>query len=123
MPSMPPKPCSVCSVLVRDGTSRCTQHKVAAWQKPHATETKRITGRKLQRMREQLFYEEPLCRHCAAKGITKLATQRDHILSLGEGGTEEPENIQPLCDDCHDIKSRSESVRARRGGGQKFHGH
>lgn len=43
--------------------------------------------------------------------MVKLATQRDHIQSLEEGGTDTEDNVQPLCDACHDIKSKAERAR------------
>lgn len=61
----------------------------------------RIRGRKLQQIRARLFADEPLCRRCAKQGRTRLATQRDHIVALTNGGTDTLENTQPLCDECH----------------------
>lgn len=72
-----------------------------------------MTGRKLQAAREALFRANPLCVHCERRGLVKLATQRDHIKSLGEGGEDVPENTQGLCDDCHREKSLGEALRAR----------
>lgn len=55
----------------------------------------------------------PLCCECQALGITRLWTQRDHIVPLAEGGTDDPSNIQGLCDEHHDAKSKAEALRAR----------
>lgn len=115
MPSSAPKPCSHpgCGVLVRDGTARCAKHPKAAWTKsPQAT--KRITGRKLQRMRASLFTREPLCAECSRHGRVTLATQRDHIVPLAEGGADDESNEQGLCHSCHEEKSLAESLRGRR---------
>jgi 5-methylcytosine-specific restriction protein A len=80
----------------------------------------RLRGRKLQRARAGLFAAEPLCRMCVAEGHYDLrarATIRDHIIPLAEGGTDEPENIQPLCQPHHDAKTLEEARRgALRGG-------
>lgn len=115
MPISAPKPCghAGCGKLVRDGTGRCEAHKSEAWVKK-PTATKRITGRKLQRMRADLFTANPLCVECAAKGFTRLATQRDHIVALADGGRDDPENTQGLCDECHEGKSLAERLRAQR---------
>ena len=67
-----------------------------AWQKSPDS-PKRLTGRRLQEARRRLFQREPLCRMCSAKGVIRVATERDHIQPIAEGGTEDPENIQPLC--------------------------
>lgn len=114
MPQSAPRPCSHpgCHVLVRDGTGRCEKHPRQAWTKK-PTATKRITGRRLQRMREQLFRDNPLCVECLRLGLVELATQRDHIKSLEEGGLDVPENTQGLCDQHHEAKSLGERLRAR----------
>jgi len=116
MPTSAPRQCKHhgCGVLVKDGTSRCAAHKLAQWVK--RPEVKRMTGRALQRARHALFNREPLCRECASKGYTVPATQRDHIKPLTEGGSDDDDNIQPLCDACHDVKSKAERLRARQGG-------
>ena len=115
MPAAAPRPCSHpgCGVLVRDGSARCEKHKRPAWVKK-PTAVKRVTGRKLQRLRAELFEREPLCRECGRLGLVRLATQRDHIIPLEEGGTDADGNIQPLCDSCHDIKSKAERARGVR---------
>jgi 5-methylcytosine-specific restriction protein A len=38
-----------------------------------------------------------------------LATQVDHIVPLSQGGTDVSENLQSICDDCHDAKSAREA--------------
>lgn len=116
VPSSPPKPCTVCGTLVRDGGSRCEQHR-QSWVKNKPT--KRVTGRRLQAMREALFMRDPLCAECTRLGRVSLATQRDHIVPLAEGGADDHTNEQGLCDDCHREKSLSEALTGRRraGGG------
>lgn len=92
---------------------RCADHQREPWRKkPDAT--KRITGRRLQEMRRQLFAVHPLCVACQLQGRVTEATQRDHIVPLGEGGADDDTNVQGLCDACHDEKSLAESMRARR---------
>ena len=112
MPKAAPKPCNYpgCGVLVRDGTSRCSKHQREAWAKP-PTAAKRVTGRRLQVMRESLFSSNPLCVECERLGRVMLATQRDHITPLAEGGTDDDSNVQGLCHACHEAKSMAESQR------------
>lgn len=111
MPVAAPKPCVDCGVLVRDGTNRCAQHKREKWVQhvPY----KRTSGRKLQRQRADLFGREPYCRSCSSKGFVVLACIRDHIKPLAEGGTDDDDNIQPLCLPCSDEKTAEESRRGR----------
>lgn len=115
MPIAAPRPCTHpgCGVLVRDGSGRCANHPKPQWSKP-ATATKRITGRKLQAMRADLFARDPLCAECKRQGRVTLATQRDHIKPLAEGGADTDDNVQGLCAPCHDAKSKTEAARGVR---------
>lgn len=100
-------------MLVRDGSGRCTKHRRQAWVKsPKAT--KRITGRRLQAMRAELFARQPLCVRCESNGRVTLATQRDHIKPLAEGGADDASNEQGLCEACHEEKSLGERLLAQR---------
>lgn len=64
-------------------------------------------------MRARLFQRQPLCEHCEQRGVVKPATQRDHRISLGEGGSDNEDNEQALCDECHEVKSAQERMRAQ----------
>lgn len=118
IPRAAPRPCSAggCSTLVYDHSGRCARHVREPWTKQTAKPVKRITGRRLQTLRHQLFRDHPLCRQCEREGRFRRATVRDHVIPLAEGGTDEPDNIQGLCDECHELKSARESARGRVGG-------
>jgi 5-methylcytosine-specific restriction protein A len=107
-----PKPCAQCGTLVGDGSARCDAHKRNAWQR-YGNTTKRTAGRRLQRDRAALFAREPLCRECQRHGRVTLATIRDHIVPLAEGGADDDANTQPLCQACSDAKTEAESKRGR----------
>lgn len=66
---------------------------------------KRWTGEKLQRWRTRILAAEPLCRHCDQAGRVKAAEEVDHIVPLEDGGTYDDSNAQPLCKDCHKVKT------------------
>ncbi len=114
MPKAAPKKCTYvgCKSLVSDSSGRCADHQREAWVK-HPKATKRITGRRLQKMRAALFNRDPLCAECRRQGRVAVATQRDHIVPLAEGGLDDESNEQGLCDACHEEKSLAESVRGR----------
>lgn len=114
MPQAAPRPCTQpgCGALVRDGSGRCALHPRPAWKKA-AGATKRITGRKLQAMRAALFTRDPLCAECKRFGRVTLATLRDHIIPLAEGGQDSDDNVQGLCHACHEGKTLAEALRGR----------
>jgi len=64
-------------------------------------------------MRNRLFNEQPLCVLCMKEGRTTVATIRDHIIPLAEGGPDDETNEQPLCQACSDAKTAVEAQRGR----------
>lgn len=112
MGNKPLKPCSYpgCPALTHDG--RCEKHKREAWVGNNA-EKRVFKGRKLQRERKRLFSESPLCAECLKVGRVTVATIRDHIKPLAEGGLDVEENTQGLCQMCSDIKTAGEAKRGR----------
>lgn len=79
---------------------------------------KRTSGRKLQRQRAELFTREPLCRECSKAGRVTLAVIRDHIIPLAEDGSDDDDNVQPLCKSCSDAKTDAERARGVRRSGR-----
>ena len=62
-----------------------------------------------QKVRELQLNKEPLCRECAKKGKTTLATVVDHIRPIEQGGAMlDWDNLQSLCESCHNRKSGKE---------------
>lgn len=72
---------------------------------------KRVRGRKGVELRRRRLAREPLCRWCREKGLVVRATTPDHILALSQGGADEDDNIQCLCDNCHAIKTAREAAQ------------
>lgn len=103
MPVAPPRACARC------GAVDCQVHQRAAWH--HSEPVKRITGTRLQRLRNQLFDRQPLCVLCQRVGRVTVATIRDHIVPLAFGGKDVEANVQPVCARCHDAKTADESKR------------
>ena len=79
--------------------------------------TKKDNGRLLplnsdawRKLRKQVLAEEPLCRHCAAQGLTVPSTEVDHINNDASDNRHDPSdrsksNFQALCKPCHSIKT------------------
>lgn len=97
-----------CSTLVPRG--RCEAHARPAWSGTQPAPA-RIRGRKLERLRNQLFNQQPLCVRCQAEGRVTIAVIRDHIVPLTEGGLDVEVNTQGLCGPCSDAKTQAESAR------------
>jgi len=62
-----------------------------------------------KRVREEILNESPLCRECAKLGRTCGAVEVDHILPLSLGGTNDRNNLQPICRECHERKTAKEN--------------
>lgn len=56
------------------------------------------------KMRMVVLIEEPVCMICGRKP----STQVDHINPVSKGGTDRRDNLQGLCDECHDEKTRKD---------------
>ena len=67
--------------------------------------SKRITGRKLQQIRLDMWTSAPHCVNCNALTAYPYGFQIDHIIELAQGGMDVPENRQLLCLKCHDEKT------------------
>lgn len=67
-----------------------------------------------RRLRERKLRADPLCEQCAARGQIVPATVVDHIVPINEGGAPlDMQNLQSLCDRCHNRKSGREAHRKR----------
>ena len=116
MPGSPALICPYpgCSELSRDGKKGCPQHRPKyTWvhRSKYSESPERITGPRLQKLRHRLFERAPLCAMCGAEGHVTIATIRDHVKPLAEGGLDVESNTQPLCEECHAVKTHEESLR------------
>lgn len=109
MPITARAPCLVQSCPERQPCPVHRPNSALGWRQ----DAERVRGRKLQALRLELFAREPFCRLCRTAGHQVIATIRDHIQPLAEGGTEAPDNIQPLCRECSDAKTGREAKRGQ----------
>jgi 5-methylcytosine-specific restriction protein A len=104
--------------LVRDGTGRCVKHPKKAFRKAsnaQATTTQRGYGWSWQKLRiGVLKRDRELCQVCERQGIVALATEVDHIVPKELGGTDDPENLQAICEQCHREKTQIEAAHGSR---------
>ena len=65
-------------------------------------------GSRHRRLRDALLRDHPFCQwpNCNA-----LATVRDHVVPLSEGGSDEPSNTQALCEEHHAEKTQCDIER------------
>lgn len=71
-------------------------------------------GRPWRRKREAVLKRDKyLCQPCDREGRLTVATQVDHVVPEFEGGTDDEQNLQGICDDCHEAKTQAEARRAR----------
>jgi 5-methylcytosine-specific restriction enzyme A len=71
----------------------------------------RTRGRAWQAIRKRLLDHRPLCAMCQQNNLITPATQVDHIVPLFKGGTDDMDNLQPLCSDCHKTKTLHDITR------------
>ena len=64
----------------------------------------RTRGRKWMRLRHVVLVEEPLCMICRRAASVEV----DHIIPITKGGTDERDNLQGVCAECHEEKTRKD---------------
>ena len=77
----------------------------SSWQH-RGTATERGYGSAWRKLRDFILRRDcGLCQVCAARGRVTAANQVDHIIPKVKGGSDEPDNLQSICDPCHRDKS------------------
>lgn len=67
-------------------------------------------GRPWRRLRDQVLLRDLYtCQHCRQVFDPKDLVC-DHIINTAQGGTDDPTNLQTLCNPCHDKKTHTESM-------------
>lgn len=68
----------------------------------------RLRGRKLQRLRMDVWRASPACKACE-RIVGPDQFELDHIKPLHKGGTDDWDNLQVLCIECHKAKTAKEN--------------
>ena len=121
MPVSAPRPCKHpgCGQLVRDGSGYCLAHqgdKVIGKfaDRRRGSRHERGYGSDWERTRKRiLMRDKGLCQPCLRVGRPRPARQVDHIVPKFEGGTDDDDNLQSICKECHDGKTAAEARRGR----------
>lgn len=70
--------------------------------------TERTRGTTWMTIREKLLRQAPHCAECLKDGKVTPANEVDHILPLSMGGTDDMTNLQGLCYEHHQTKTKQE---------------
>ena len=113
MPARAMKGCTYpgCTNLIEAGPL-CHEHRSArnkARDDLRGSSTDRGYGANWQKIRSSVLAETPLCadpfEFHANEERVELAAEVDHIVPKAKGGTDDPENLQALCERCHKYKT------------------
>jgi 5-methylcytosine-specific restriction protein A len=100
--------------LVTDPNRRyCDAHQAQEWKRQderRGSSTQRGYGAQWREIRDRVLADRPLCERCGRKRATLV----HHILPKQQGGSDDPINLQALCDLCH--------AQIHAAGGQLFGG-
>ena len=106
MPTKPATICNGCNEPVRGSCPACSRARERARGSAH----QRGYGRRWRLQRAYVLAIEPICRTCKRVAANEV----DHIKRKADGGTDDISNLQPLCKECHAIKTALENGK---GGG------
>jgi len=82
-----------------DGSGRCARHaaeQAARWNSGRVPPHEAGYDHAWWRIRARLLLLHPYCVVCGAE-----ATDVHHVIPLRRGGTNDEENLEPLCHACH----------------------
>ena len=66
----------------------------------------RIRGRKWMATRERIMARDcGMCQPCKRKGQISIGTEVDHITAISNGGSNDDENLEVICRQCHNAKT------------------
>lgn len=114
MPTKPKRPCNRPGCRNLTTKRFCEQHRTAEYKRQdreRGTAAERGYGYRWQKYRTWFLKENPLCAECKRQGRLTAATLVDHIIPVTGADDPrfwDPDNHQPLCDRCHNIKRATE---------------
>lgn len=126
MPTLNNRPCNWkgfprCPKLAVQGSSFCEEHKKRTWREYDQTRPSAAIrlGRNWHKLRQMVLNNNPVCVNpFQIPNHEVLANEVDHIIPVAKGGTNDLENLQPLCKPCHGRKTAEEVGFGRKKGNQ-----
>ena len=102
-------PCSKpnCPNLVPMTASRCPAHAAVPWHSNNPRRHQRTNGWAWSRTRQRILDRDVHRCGCGAP-----ASQVDHVLSIGQGGSDDDSNLRAICLHCHAKKTATEAALA-----------
>ena len=84
------------------------------WQGERGSRQERGYGRSWDKLRLTILQRDGyLCQPCYRKGRPTPAKAVDHIRPKIQDGTDDPDNLESICGDCHLAKTTAEAAQAR----------
>src|SRR4029453_1358159 len=110
----PLRPCGIPGCPVLTNGPRCPAH-ARQHERQRGSRIDRGYDKEWLRLRSWFMAqpENQLCRHCWMKGIVTVAVDCDHVIPFrGQHDPRrlDPKNLQPLCRDCHAMKTNRGGV-------------
>lgn len=123
MPVAASKPCRHvgCTKRAVPGSAFCADHAGDAKQGRFGDERRgsrheRGYGSRWERIRKRILSRDKgLCQVCLSQGRYRPAKHVDHIKNKADGGTDDDENLQAICIECHKAKTAEEARQGRKG--------
>lgn len=82
---------------------------------PTTSRQSRGYGAEWDRLRLRILARDfGLCQPCRRAGAVKQGTEVDHVVPRAKGGSEDDDNLQTICSDCHKAKTLTDEGRSLR---------
>ena len=111
MPWKPKKPCARAGCPALTHGRFCEAHQLEEtrrYDRERGSASKRGYDRKWRALRKVILARDPFCK---AEGCNEPSTDVDHIVPRRGGGTDDPSNLQGMCETCHSRKTAIEDGR------------
>lgn len=110
MPTSAPTRCTICRRNLATNRGRCDEHQRRAWENTSRRNQLIDKGQWLIVQAAHLA-QEPTCRWCG----TDQNLTVDHVWEISDGGAlYDHDNLQTLCEGCHDQKTEAAADYRRR---------